>query len=529
MVQKSQGEREQLRERQLEVDRELKVILDSVRHIAASFRDQPDQISLYMDQLQSEGNLTPLMRQQLGVEFTSLMGGKWADRATGITPQGKSVQDLGAAIMADAQASMASMPAPLQTPLNAIGQSDLARTSWYDARSDAMHQHRPTASTFGHQSVQMKSLSDQEQDKDAIHEEAEKGVKGSGSALPHAERIQEAFGDHDISGTEAHVGGQAAKASEAIGASAYASGNKIAFKESPDLHTAAHEAAHIIQQRAGVSLEGGVGQTGDAYEQHADAVADAVVQGKSAKSLLDAAVTNSSLGKSLQAKGNVQKKADQNDTHPDDLALERSLEMKRAKEMGFWFTTDRADTGRVIWKLNDVPNKKTSPFPVGSEWVAKDLALALRRMLGKSIGDPSYKKAAFIGGQFIKWALDTYGPPPERALRNGTATLMPTKGRPGKALEPIAALAKVYTIATAAVLTAPALAGEFPAWIQLATRGVALFGIKEPELGPNQKRWFKSRLVQDRHYFHLFMNQHHPDASFEARVAIHTALVQAYP
>ena len=36
-----------------------------------------------------------------------------------------------------------------------------------------------------------------------------------------------------------------------------------------------------------MQLKGGVGEVGDAYEQHADAVADAVVQGKSAEDLLD--------------------------------------------------------------------------------------------------------------------------------------------------------------------------------------------------------------------------------------------------
>ncbi len=41
------------------------------------------------------------------------------------------------------------------------------------------------------------------------------------------------------------------------------------------------------QQRGSVQLAGGVGQTGDPYERHADAVADAVVQGASAEALLD--------------------------------------------------------------------------------------------------------------------------------------------------------------------------------------------------------------------------------------------------
>jgi hypothetical protein len=42
-----------------------------------------------------------------------------------------------------------------------------------------------------------------------------------------------------------------------------------------------------VQQRAGVALKGDIDQSGDEYEQHADAVADAVVRGDSAEPLLD--------------------------------------------------------------------------------------------------------------------------------------------------------------------------------------------------------------------------------------------------
>src|SRR5262249_14172656 len=45
--------------------------------------------------------------------------------------------------------------------------------------------------------------------------------------------------------------------------------------------------AHVVQQRGGVQLKGGVGAAGDAYERHADAVADQVVRGQSAAMLLD--------------------------------------------------------------------------------------------------------------------------------------------------------------------------------------------------------------------------------------------------
>ena len=113
------------------------------------------------------------------------------------------------------------------------------------------------------------------------------GVEGSGSALPHLATIQQAFGHHDVSGVQAHGGAAAQEANEALGASAYASGEDIAFKEAPDLHTAAHEAAHVVQQRSGVDLPGGIGQQGDRYEQQADAVADKVVSGQDASAMLD--------------------------------------------------------------------------------------------------------------------------------------------------------------------------------------------------------------------------------------------------
>ncbi len=129
-----------------------------------------------------------------------------------------------------------------------------------------------------------------------VHAAAAHGTSGGGSSLPHLAAIQKAFGHHDVSSVQAHVGGRASEATEAMGASAYASGNQVAFGGSPSLHTAAHEAAHVVQQRAGVSLAGGVGQSGDRYEQAADQVADAVVGGKSAESLLDQQTGGASSG-----------------------------------------------------------------------------------------------------------------------------------------------------------------------------------------------------------------------------------------
>jgi hypothetical protein len=135
--------------------------------------------------------------------------------------------------------------------------------------------------------VQMKARD--EPDADDVHRLATEGILGSATALPFLEQIQRSFGAHNVSDVQAHIGGAATRACEGMGAKAYATGNHVAFQEAPDLHTAAHEAAHVVQQRAGVQLAGGVGKVGDEYEQNADLVADAVVAGKSAEVLLGGA------------------------------------------------------------------------------------------------------------------------------------------------------------------------------------------------------------------------------------------------
>lgn len=148
----------------------------------------------------------------------------------------------------------------------------------------ALHGH-----TFAEQEAMLQPVQARGEAKggtDAVHAAAAEGTKSGGGALPHLATIQKAFGSHDVSGVKAHTGEAASRANESMGAEAFATGNSVAFKGAPDLHTAAHEAAHVVQQRAGVSLSGGVGEQGDAYEQHADQVADAVVQGKSAEGLL---------------------------------------------------------------------------------------------------------------------------------------------------------------------------------------------------------------------------------------------------
>jgi hypothetical protein len=128
---------------------------------------------------------------------------------------------------------------------------------------------------------------------EVIRRAAAEGIRTRSAELPYAAQIQRSFGHHDVSRVHAHVGPEATATAAAMNAAAYATGDHVVFAGEPSLHTAAHEAAHVMQQRAGVRLSGGVGAAGDAYERHADAVADAVVRGASSEALLQAAPSSS--------------------------------------------------------------------------------------------------------------------------------------------------------------------------------------------------------------------------------------------
>lgn len=122
-----------------------------------------------------------------------------------------------------------------------------------------------------------------------IQKSAALGLSGAPTAFPYLDQIQKSFGPkYDLSGVSAFIGGTATLATQQMGAEAYATGLSAVYGRQPSPYTAAHEAAHIIQQRHGVSLPGGVGSEGDAYERQADAIADRVVAGQSAQDLLDA-------------------------------------------------------------------------------------------------------------------------------------------------------------------------------------------------------------------------------------------------
>jgi hypothetical protein len=221
-----------------------------------------------------------------------------------------------------------------------------------------------------------------------VHAIAERGLSGPAAPLPHLARIQASFGRHDVSHVQAHVGGAAAEASAAMGAIAYATGDHIAFADSPDLHTAAHEAAHTVQQRGGVQLRGGVGAAGDDYERHADAVADRVVRGESAEVLLDGAAAGGATGAA------VQRKEAGRDTRDDKAGDEPELVKQDGAE---WPVFARTGKPYIIEDRGGKPGF----------WVARDWITAAGD-LGRQT-DPRTKRTAYVAPSRARELLGAMG------------------------------------------------------------------------------------------------------------------------
>ena len=183
----------------------------------------------------------------------------------------------------------------------------------------------PTAARSGF-AVQAKAASPREQDEESPQAIAARGLKGGGSALPHKKKIEASFGQ-DLSDVRAHTGPAAEEACDELGADAFAMGDDIAFKKAPSVELAAHEAAHTVQQKQGVSLSGGVGQEGDKHEQAADKAGALAASGKSAAGVLG----TESAGTGVQKKASLQLHAskDQVQLRPGKKKTVSSSAMKR--------------------------------------------------------------------------------------------------------------------------------------------------------------------------------------------------------
>jgi hypothetical protein len=97
----------------------------------------------------------------------------------------------------------------------------------------------------------------------------------------------------DFGAVRVHTDARSAAAAAAIDARAYTMNRDIVFganEYAPQTESGrrllAHELTHIVQQRSGAHLPGGIGPPNDAYERNADAVANEVARGRSSEELL---------------------------------------------------------------------------------------------------------------------------------------------------------------------------------------------------------------------------------------------------
>lgn len=141
---------------------------------------------------------------------------------------------------------------------------------------------------------------------------AARGFEEPAQRLPHLDVIQRAFGSHDIRSVKAHVGGNATSAARALGAEAYAHGGRVVFSRRPSLHTAAHEAAHVVQQRNSLSAASLTGAASAVHERRADEIATAVVRGQDVERLLGP-VRDSTQSHRTGSDAVIQKRREQSD------------------------------------------------------------------------------------------------------------------------------------------------------------------------------------------------------------------------
>lgn len=108
------------------------------------------------------------------------------------------------------------------------------------------------------------------------------GLDARARSMPFASHLLHTFGPGALDGVLAR---DAPDANARLGSLAYAFEGTVAFGAStPDLRTTAHELAHVHQLRAAAGVRGA--EPSEAFERHADAVADRAVRGESAADLL---------------------------------------------------------------------------------------------------------------------------------------------------------------------------------------------------------------------------------------------------
>lgn len=259
----------------------------------------------------------------------------------------------------------------------------------------------------------------------AVHEAAHRGIATSATHLPHLEQIQRPFGKHDVSGVKAHVGGDAAASARAMGAQAYATGNHVVLSDGADLHTIAHEAAHVVQQRGGVQLKGGVDWAGWLDVAIRPDVYDAPVQ-READSAGAAGVHSSvSGGKALPE--DVQTRME--GAFGTDFSAVRIHEGREAAALGALAYTQGSD-------ISFAPGQYQPESQRGQELLGHELAHVVQQAEGRVQATTQAKGVAINDDAALEREADEAG---ARAARGESVADPALEGAAGRTIQPKAA------------------------------------------------------------------------------------------
>jgi len=166
----------------------------------------------------------------------------------------------------------------------------------------------------------------------AVPFSAHEAVRSPGRPLATAARafFEPRFG-HDFSQVRIHADARAAAAATAMAARAFTLGDHVVFgageyapHDPSGRRLLAHELTHVAQQRAGVHLEGGVGEVGDAHERQADDVAERIAAGLPVRPLLGGSLrvrATSATPNALQKQDNGKKVAGSPRWRPDPVTF----------------------------------------------------------------------------------------------------------------------------------------------------------------------------------------------------------------
>jgi hypothetical protein len=256
----------------------------------------------------------------------------------------------------------------------------------------------PAAPSFGVESgdvVQKLSEGEPADSADSIHAAAHVGTQGSSGKLPFLDAIQRSFGRHDVSQVQSHSDGFARQGTQMMFARAFARGNHVAFGQTPSLHETAHEAAHIVQQRSQLSLRGGVGGLHDTHEQHAEQVADAVVQGRSSEALLSKYVSPNTTARA-GSQGQVQ--GYWGEQWLKEKGRQRAIRNQAPREP----KTD------VNWKHPTQPETGPESKSIAMWNPAPGLKTKVKQAEGPSLNDPKWLLELFEGRTLLGTVEITY-------------------------------------------------------------------------------------------------------------------------